>query len=147
MVNQIGKPGKPANAELRIVKHGSQERATITIPLVVGVDDDLIKALNRIPKDSRQWQIKSAMRSGMDMLSPREASPTMIADTLLTLLEHVEWIVGQMTGLKTYLDEKFAKIGLRPVNVFQTEEEAPADGTVSPEVIAKRKANAKKARW
>lgn len=147
MVNQFGKPGKPGSSELQIVKHGAQERATITVPLVVGVDDDIIAAVNRLPKTDRQAAIKNAIRGGMAYLSPVETDMSIVVTSLQKIIEDVSWIMAQFEALRKYLDNKFARVGLRSLSQ-PFEEELPADGPVvaSEETLNLRKSNTRK-KW
>jgi len=146
MVIQNGKPGKPEDTHLKIVAHGKQYRATITMPLVVGDDDDLIAALNELPPDQRQKALKSAIRSGWGWLAPRPDQP------LDAILERLDWLqdkVGKiLEGLNLLakgVERQISKLKLGVV--VQTNEPVASenpDDMLSEEDMAERKANLKK---
>lgn len=127
---------------LPIVKHGSKERATVTLALEVGVDDDLINAVNQIKKEKRQSSLKNAIRGGIAYLTPVDVDQS---ELLLAMAQKVTELEEHIRNLHPYLEGKFSQIGTRVVSPFAAPE--PTTDTASEESLQKRAARAKNAGW
>lgn len=70
----------------------SRNRKTITINLVRGKDDDLLRWIERIPNQGRNAALKFALRAGLELPQPvHETAPA----------ERLENIAGELETLKT----------------------------------------------
>lgn len=165
MVSHMDNSGNPEDSDkLKILKHGDQWRALVSLSLVVGEDrdDDIIAALNSLPKRDRQAALKNAIRSGWEGLTPIRLDEAKIANSLHHLhmkteangalleriWENAEWIKTAFFDLHKYLEEKFKRIGRVAINSpFEVQEEVPAEETATQEQLDKRKANLAKKKW
>lgn len=166
MVSHVDNSGNPEDSDdLKLFDHGEQKRALVSLSLVVGEnrDDDIIAALNALPKRERQAALKNAIRTGWEGLTPVKLDQSEIANSLhhlhkkteanSALLEkmwkHAEWVEAQFIGLGSYLEDKFKRIGRVAVgSVFETPEEpVDVEEKATQEQLDKRKANLAKKKW
>jgi type III secretory pathway component EscV len=155
MVHQNGKPGKPdeidTNSDLKIVQHGKQQRATITVPLVVSQDDDLIKHINSVPPEERQRAIKNAMRGGMGYLAPTPEQSVDRSEEILEQLnfisQGVTWLMEQIENMPSWFVEQLRKISFRSVASNTEESIEENSDQLSEEDLAERRKNVKKRKW
>lgn len=149
MVNHEGKPGKPG--DLKIIEHGNSLRATVTIPLVVGKDDDIIEKLNGLPQEARQAALKNAIRGGMKLKAfvvpkAQVVDQTESLELLRFIAEKVKWLVEYFSPFHSYLEEKFAAIGTVAA-VVSSPFSAKPKGRLTAEQIAERQKNTQEAEY
>lgn len=127
------------------------QREAITIQLVPGKDDDLIRWLSRVDKGKRDPAIKAAIRDGLKMPQPAaqqagaEVSPLMLQqmqEFASVFAERMGW-VEQWVGHFNQQIEAMSN-SYRPAEQASVLEVAPR---MAQEDLTKRAAKIKKVKW
>lgn len=147
----------------------NQERIAVTLQLVVGVDDDLIQAIEPVEKKHRNAALKSALRRALDLPQP-EPQADRLADLEARLTRQSEVISWQNQQLQELYEAIQAGAQNAPANgqleaLYQqvetisrqlnnftgipTFDQTPVESVqqVDNEKLEERRANRKKNQW
>ena len=116
-------------------------RATLTIKLTAGKDDDIMAWLASLPKGERQAAAKQLLRDAVQRLHDDE-------NRLAQIGEDTAWLRAALSDMPTWLERLLSR-----VVVSGTAETAPPDtkpmrtGQLSTEGVARREKRIAKATW